>query len=211
MVDALPGLFAFTANDRWEPGIGDPTIMGWLTVAAYFVGSALCWANVIRNRSVRFERLFWTVFGLALLALGVNKQLDLQTWFTLTAKSFAKQTGWYEERRIVQALFVFAIAIAGTGLMAAAWAVARRASWAHRTAIVGGVFLLCFVVVRAASFHHFDQVLGWHAGQLRMNHVFELGGIGCVAAGAVRNFRGRRKSLGPPGPEQFQWGNCEVR
>src|SRR5882672_1117833 len=26
----------------WSPGIGDPTVMGWLTVAAYFAASWLC-------------------------------------------------------------------------------------------------------------------------------------------------------------------------
>jgi hypothetical protein len=27
----------------WSPGIGDPTITGWVTVVSYFVGAYLCW------------------------------------------------------------------------------------------------------------------------------------------------------------------------
>ena len=35
-------ILAFTEADRWRPGIGDPTFMGWLTVVAYFTASLLC-------------------------------------------------------------------------------------------------------------------------------------------------------------------------
>jgi hypothetical protein len=201
--------FAFTNADRWEAGIGDPTVLGWCTVAAYFAASLVCWLNAFSKASTRFERLFWMCFGFGLIVLGINKQLDLQTWFTLTAKSFAKQTGWYDERRIVQAVFVVAIALLGGGFLAALWSVVRRAAPPYRIAVAGAVFLVCFIVVRAASFHHFEEVLGWHVGQLRVNHVLELGGIGCIAAGAVQAYRTRRKLLGPSGPEQFQWRHCE--
>ena len=30
------------ADGRWQLGIGDPTLVGWLTVIAYLVASALC-------------------------------------------------------------------------------------------------------------------------------------------------------------------------
>lgn len=202
------GLFAFTANDRWVAGIGDPTVLGWCTVAAYFVACAVCWINAFSKATTRFERFFWMCFAFGLILLGINKQLDLQTWFTLTAKSFAKQTGWYEERRIVQGVFVVVIAILGAGCLAAMWSVVRRASAPYRLAVAGGVFLICFIVVRAASFHHFEEMLGWHVGQLRMNHVFELGGISCIAVGAFQAYRAKRKLLGPSGREQFQWRHC---
>ena len=31
------------ADGRWVPGIGDPSLMGWLTVVAYFVTAFLCY------------------------------------------------------------------------------------------------------------------------------------------------------------------------
>ena len=109
----------------------------------------------------------------------------------------------------MQAAFIVMIAIAGMGCLAIVWGMVRCASQPHRITIVGGIFLLCFIVVRAASFHHFDQVLGWQVGQVRMNHVFELGGIACIAWGAFQAARARRKLLGPAGPQQFQWRHCE--
>jgi hypothetical protein len=202
-------LLAFTDNDHWVAGIGDPTPLGWVTVGAYFVASVICWMNAFSKASpTRIERLFWMAFGLGMAALGINKQLDLQTWFTLTAKSLAKSEGWYEQRQIFQTFFIAAIAIVGAGSLALLWAVVRRAPVAYRLAVIGGVFLMCFIVVRAASFHHVDQLLGVQVGALKMNHILELGGIGCIALGALRAQRTKRKFLGPSGPEQFQWRHC---
>jgi hypothetical protein len=203
-------LLAFAEEDQWEAGIGDPTVLGWVTVGAYFLASLMCWMDAFsKTRSARIERLFWMGFGLGMLLLGINKQLDLQTWFTLTLKRLAKNEGWYDQRQIFQTFFIATIAIAGAALLALVWGVVRRAAWPYRLAVIGGVFLLCFIVVRAASFHHVDQLLGVQFGALRMNHVLELGGISCIAFAALRAQRTKRKALGPSGPEQFQWRHCE--
>jgi hypothetical protein len=39
----MRALFAFTEDDHWEPGIGDPTFVGWVTVVAYVIAAYLCW------------------------------------------------------------------------------------------------------------------------------------------------------------------------
>ena len=63
----------------WKPGIGDPTVYGWLAAAAYALGALLCWRA--SRRAPARERKFWLI-AMALLAfLAINKQLDLQTLF----------------------------------------------------------------------------------------------------------------------------------
>src|SRR2546423_5657387 len=104
-LSALPPIFAFTDGDRWRPGIGDPTFIGWVTVVAYFVAAYFCWRasrNGLHGRKVRW---FWTGLTALLVFLGFNKQLDLQTALTFIGKDFAKATGWYENRRVVQVFF----------------------------------------------------------------------------------------------------------
>jgi hypothetical protein len=44
-------------------------------------------------------------------------------------------------------------------------------------AFVGLFFLLSFIIVRACSFHHFDEVLGFRFFELKMNWLLELPGI----------------------------------
>src|SRR4051812_36744366 len=75
---------AVDLSGGWRPGIGDPTPIGWLTVAAYFVAAWLCWrtgqqeTRLKRNGLSGLRPRFWYFLSAVLCLLGVNKQLDLQ-------------------------------------------------------------------------------------------------------------------------------------
>ena len=64
----------------------------------------------------------------------------------------------------------------------AAWV--RKAVWPVWIALVGVVSLVCFVLVRAASFHGVDAFLWRRYGAMPLVKGLELLGIGCVAASA---------------------------
>ena len=198
-------------DGRWRPGIGDPSWAGWLTVAAYAL--AACLALLVyrscRSEAQRLERThpheaenerllacFWLLACLTLTALGINKQLDLQSLFTEVLRDAAHEQGWYDNRRRYQFAFVVATAWAGVlGVGAMAW-VLRRVLDRVWLAVLGLGWMTSFVVIRAASFHHFETFLRsiTHAG----NVAFELLGIAMVAAGAgwaLRSRRGARRRL----------------
>jgi hypothetical protein len=182
-------MLAFTDADQWRLGIGDPTFMGWFTVFAYFTAAFLSLAVFIRSRDRNVDARFWAGMLCALLLLGVNKQLDLQTWFTLTARKLARMEGWYEYRRPLQVVFIFLIACGGVFTVYAFWKLAGTSWRKHRLALSGLIFLCVFVVIRAASFHHVDLFLKYDIGGMRMNWLFELGGISLVIAGALAALR----------------------
>ena len=180
----------------WHPGIGDPTFLGWFTVAAYAATALLCLrgfrlasAPVPPTRkgilAARMRRRFWLVTAVILVALGINKQLDLQSLVLNLGRTLAKSEGWYESRRAVQYAFIVGVAVAGTAAVAALlWLFRRGGAWV-RLAQFGLVTLCTFVIVRAASFHHVDMMLGKDIGFFRLNHVLELGGIALIAVGAL--------------------------
>ena len=180
------GVFGAVDGGRWRPGIGDPTVVGWLTVVAYAAAAALCLraAGRERGRTGRHSP-FWVALFALTAALGVNKQLDFQTLLTEVARDAFRDWGLYARRRPFQLLFIGAVAAACAALVAAAVRLAGRDP-GRRTAAVGLVLLMGFVVVRAASFHHVDALLAATVGGLKWNWVFELGGIGIIAAGAAR-------------------------
>jgi hypothetical protein len=188
-IEHTRALFAFTEADRWRPGIGDPTFMGWFTVICYFATAVLA-ARVLWTRRLSApENRFWFATFLVLLGLGINKQLDLQTWFTLTAKYMAQSEGWYEHRRPIQVGFIFLVVCAGFLTLLFFWKLAGGCWRQQRLAFSGLVFLCGFVVIRAASFHHVDLFLKHDIGGMRMNWVFEIGGILLIAAGALSALR----------------------
>ena len=181
---------------RWHPGIGDPTLMGWLTVVAYFVTAWLC-ARAARaahaSAFVQRARLaaYWIGLTVLLTFLGFNKQLDLQSLFTQTARDLSLARGWYEERRTYQLVFIVGVGLASVFTTVVAFVWLRR----HLRRLGGGLLglglLLGFVAVRAASFHHVDQLLSVELVGLRFNWIMELGAIALIARSALR-------SGGPP-------------
>lgn len=200
---------------EWSPGIGDPTFMGWFTVVAYLVVAWLCvralqvekrgpprpfFATVgalLRVMRKHWPRpplparraALWLVLAAIFLALGINKQLDLQTLVTEIGRVLAHRGGWYEERRFVQAIFVGVVALVGViGLLVFAW-LTRGQLRDFRVVLGGLAFLLSFVVIRAASFHSVDELIRFAPLGIRMNWVFELGGIALVGFGVVRRLR----------------------
>ena len=189
LFSALMPMFAFTDGDRWRPGIGDPTFVGWFTVLAYFGAAYLCWRAAGNSAHRRKVRWFWNGLAVLLILLGINKQLDLQTELTFIGRDFAKATGWYEDRRIVQTIFILLIAFGGTLFTAALFWIYRfelRRLW---PALAGFGFLTGFIVIRAASFHHVDQFLHFAPGGLKMNWILELGGIAAIAWPAWRAWK----------------------
>ena len=168
-------------SSRWSPEIGDPTLMGWLTVAAYAVAGVACLLTARRS----LEPRFWVILGLVMLALAVNKQLDLQSALTAMGRCISQMQGWYEERRAVQRRVIIGLIAAAVALMLLMLWAMRRNLGRVSLAIVGTAFVLGFVAVRAAGFHHVDTLINTTVGSARMNWVLELTGIVLILLNAL--------------------------
>lgn len=184
---------AFT---QWHWGLGDNSLMGWVTVLAYLVaavGSVLAARRLAGpDALVRRERRFWWIAAGIMLALALNKQMDLQTLFTLIARCHAQLAGWYDIRVIVQRGFILAVAAAGVGLLGLLTFLLRSIFGRVWLALLGLGFVCLFVVVRAASFHQMDSLIGTWVFGVKMNWLLELPGPILVAL--VANDR-RRAAL----------------
>jgi cytochrome bd-type quinol oxidase subunit 2 len=192
---------------HWSPGIGDPGLMGWLTVAAYFLAAWLCWrarhaALESARPAARQSAMLWALFAVGLVLLGLNKQLDLQSAITEMGRMLARSQGWYANRRPVQMAFIAAVALSATLGFALLLLAARQELRRMLLALTGIAGLGCFIVIRAASFHHVDQFIHFSIAGLRMNWLLELGGIGLVVLGALRYPRtGQSIADKPPATE----------
>ncbi len=186
-------------DGRWEAGIGDPTLIGWITVAAYGA-AALLSLRCARRVPLGREHLFWAFSSLALLLLGINKQLDLQSLFTQIGRDLAVSQGWYAQRGLVQEAFIAILALVA---LVTAWGLTRLLrgfETAARVAAVGLVGIMAFVLIRATSFHHVDQLLGLDFAGLRINWLLELAPLVLFGWGALRRLRstglGGEKAVG---------------
>ncbi len=177
---------AATKNGQWQAGIGDPTIFGWITVMFYFIAMLICIYKSESLKKIGERHQFWLYLALFLLLLGINKQLDLQTWFTQTLRDWSQVQGWYEQRRPLQAVFIAALAVAiGVTLVSLRRYLAD--SWHHHQIVWTGIVLLsAFILMRAASFHHMDVFINHRWLGLRFNVLLEIGAILVVIVGALK-------------------------
>ena len=175
---------------RWSPGIGDPTVMGWVAVAAYMTAVAVAGFAGARAAfpvsSRRRERLFWLSVALVLLFLAINKQLDLQSFLTAWGRCLSQAQGWYDSRRAVQQDFVLALGgLAAAGAAGLIWFL-RGTFRRSGLALCGLALLAGFVLIRAAGFHHAESLIGIHVLSARMSHVLELSGLAVIMIAGLR-------------------------
>jgi hypothetical protein len=169
---------------RWSPGIGDPTAMGWITVMVYLAAAAV--AVVVASRapfpagSRRRERLFWALLAAVLLALAVNKQLDLQSYVTALGRCAARHQGWYDRRRLVQEMVILGLLVVMVLLAVGLWRLMRGTLARSGAALAGLILVLGFVAIRAAGFHHVDALIKMDVRNMRLNWLFELTGPGLI-------------------------------
>lgn len=183
---------------RWSPKIGDPTVLGWVTVAAYAVATLLALRALSRAQrvypaeTVSLQRFFWASVTLLFLFLCVNKQLDLQSFITAVGRCYSQFEGWYDERREFQRHFIYGlIGVTFTAFVILAIAL-RRILLTNWLAILGVFLVVLFILVRAVGFHHFDVIIQSKISDVKVNWIMELGGISLVIIGALWLPKGRK-------------------
>jgi hypothetical protein len=178
----------------WHPTIGDPGFLGWFTTGSYFacaiVASIVARINQKTNRRFFF---FWSVICLLMILLGINKQLDLQTLFAEVGRQVANAQGWYYQRRTVQFWFIVAFGTAVLVTFLSFVIIMRDLFRRFMFALTGLFFLLSFVIIRAASFHHFDEILGFRFFGTRVHRLLELIGIFSILIAGLKEIIPFRK------------------
>ena len=163
--------------------------MGWVTVGAYLLTSLIslrvAMAGLRPAKSAFKERMFWLFLCIVLLALALNKQLDLQSFLTAAGRCAARMNGWYDQRHIVQKQFILVLVVVAVS-MSLLVARSMRATRARTgLAVLGLGVVTCFVLVRALSFHGVDALIGLRVYGIEMNWVLELFGLILIALGAL--------------------------
>jgi hypothetical protein len=189
--------------------IGDPRAGAWLIFFSYFAVAVLC-ARAFqvaligsqlaadypnperrlkdRQAAYRASFRFWALVIALFVFLGVNKQIDLQTWLTRVGRQMATAQGWYDQRATVQMIFVLTIAFSGVVTLSVLLKLTRDLLPRHILAFVGLAILAVFLVVRAVSFHNLEAALRSEIVGMRLSWYLEMAGIACVGTCAVRNY-----------------------
>jgi hypothetical protein len=185
-------MLGFLYYGRWQMRFNDPNPSGWIITLLYAGAAYLCYRAARAERAHEHSSAeplwprFWVIATWVVGALGVNKQLDLQSLMTEVGRDVARAVGLYGARRGIQFVFILLLAAGGAAAVYAGYRRLGRAYWRrYRLAYVGGCALVTFIVIRAASLHHVDDAL-YHTswGRHWVNTVLEAGAIGTVGYAA---------------------------
>jgi hypothetical protein len=136
----------------------DSSFLGWLTVAAYLSAAVLCGITMLRAKRIfrdaytRQHQLVWGFLTAAMVFLGFNKQLDLQTPFThLLEGAFLGGRELYEVGETTQIGFTWFIG--GLVLLGLAATIGllwhMRRVWRHYWLLSLGVLFIARFVIGA--------------------------------------------------------------
>jgi hypothetical protein len=177
------------AQFNWSPGIGDPTIGGWVTVGLYLFAAISCWQTArklpLAATLMSQEHYAWRAMSVLFLLLGINKQLDLQSALTEAGRILALTERWYDKRQAVQLAFILLVAVlcAVAVIILLIWA--RHAPLPTWLALIGTALVFGFVLIRASSFHHMDRFIGERILGFRWNWILEMGGISLALIASI--------------------------
>lgn len=186
----------------WQPSLAASGATDWITSAAYLVAAAFVWraAAAASLRREGRDGIFWRVTLALMLFLGVNELFELQSAVTSVGRSLALSQGWYEQRRVYQAEFIAVLALLALVAGVAMLTLIRGSRLSVRFALVGLVFIGSFVLIRAASFHRVDRMLGMGPNDFDFGWMQKMAGIIVVglaahfyAATGTRKRRRRRR------------------
>lgn len=170
----------------WVPEIGDPTAIGWFTVAVYFIVALTCLRAAFLSKKNQSIKRFWLFLSFFLIALGINKQLDLQTLFTLIGKNLAIEQGWYKDRHIFQLGFIILISLLSLLGLTVLFTKFKNADIEIKITLTGVVILFAFILIRASSFHHMDIFINMELASTKINWMLELGSLFIIFAGSFK-------------------------
>ena len=173
--------------DFLQRGLFSADMADWITVCAYMIAAGLSWraANAAYLRRAAHERMFWIGSAAALVFLGINELFDFQSLLTILAKIHAQSAGWYDDRRPLQHAFIVGLGVLGFPMTLTMLWLVRKLAASIRLALVGFIFIGVFVLFRAASFHHFDAVLGSGYQAFNFGSIQEMAGILTVALASL--------------------------
>lgn len=178
--------------DRWLSRSGDTTFWSWMITALYVLVIILAFRYLKKIRSDRDYHMLWLAISIFLLAMGINKQLDIQTLFLMSGRyTFFKLGLWRYGRTAIK---ILALLIFGGTAFAILWVFIRTRPVLHRakSAVAGVLILIFFALIRAGSMLGIRDILIiqyiiWHI------HALELLGLLLILLSLAMNFRSIKK------------------
>ena len=188
-------------NGFWRDKRGDPTVVGWAITLGYVLVAGLCLyctGLFDSRRSVPISQMytwFWWLMVAVLIALGINKQLDVQLLLADIGRSYTKYHGWYRQRMPVQIRVLALGACVGLMCLQVVGHRIRRSPKSLWCALWGVVFLGVNVLMHLVSVHSIEHFLASSVAGLSVGNGLEILAMCWIAVSAIVYNRTEREEV----------------
>ncbi len=172
---------------RWFGQAGDPTFMAWIITVGYAIAAWTSHIAAVQAKGQRRSsatRRFWQVLMIAMILLGLNKQLDLQSLLIDCGRTMSREGGWFAHRRMVERGFATVLAASLALILVLGIRRMRHPAPAMILAITGVALLFTYILLRSGSILHVPGLDRTTTGLLQ--NMLELCGVAAVALGGYR-------------------------
>lgn len=173
---------------------GHLTVLGWTTFALYLIAALLCFRAAIRrpssvviSPSTRGGQWSsdvsrtWLCLGVILAVLGLNKPVDVQTRLIKLGRYIAGSENLLGHRDALRAIFFTGFILAIIALLAVVLFHLRLPieKFARHSpmAAIGSGMVCIYIMLRAISIDHVDQMLGFDLERIPYLWLLEAGGL----------------------------------
>jgi len=171
---------------------GRLTTLGWTMLALYLLAALLVFRAAAASTSPNSRAMdhIWISLGIILAALGLNKEIDLQTVLIEIGRRVARNEHLFAYRLELYLVFFLGFILAMTALFAAVMLrfsadvgkFARQFPFA-----ASGLALICtYIVIRAAVIDNVNVMLGLDLKQIPFLWLLEAGGLLLIMIQALR-------------------------
>jgi len=138
---------------------GDPTVGGWVVTVAYVAAAGYVGTRARYTTDARRNVL--VLIALSLLALGLNKQLDLHEAAFVAAREAVRAHAWDAHKRALQLVGVgLVLGVGVIGLLVLRRLTRRVGGWPRSFWLAVAVFV-AFATLRVAAFVGLLRGLAW--------------------------------------------------
>jgi hypothetical protein len=182
-------LFSFLSE--WITRSGDTTFWSYVITAAYAIVIALSvyYVATLKDKDLRDAKFLWICLLIFLVIMGINKQLDFQILATMIGRSVAEDSGFYDNRRLVQKIFTIGALLATFGLGGIILFRTRKILRNSIMELTGAAILLFFAFVRVGSINHLNKAITFEQERVSHIHGLELLGLAVIFIALVRKVK----------------------
>jgi hypothetical protein len=162
---------------------GDPTVIGWTTFGLYILATL---HSVARSKALKAtepdKANRWTSASRFLLAFGINKQVDAQTFLIRAGRKIAEAHGLMGSRNFIYTIFFILLCLTSIVVVYVFSNSLISFSRDFPMAMTGFILVVLYVAVRTVAITHISEQFGVDWDSISWLWTFEVSGLLLIVA-----------------------------